>query len=324
MDLQRTSSKSTATAISAWFSLFALQDVVLLGYLVVIWALVRRSGASVLQATSSRHVYACVALAMFGAVFTRAAVDVPARVRAMVYRLTLTGVVLGNYLMLRDVLPLVRPDNMDAALLRMDLAVFAVEPAVWLQRFNVRPVVEYFAFFYYSYFGICITYLLRFVYLARRGRQTVEFTIGTVLVYCVGQLGYIAVPAYGPGTALAEAFAGPVHGGFFWGCVSRAVAVGGAMKDVFPSLHTAAPVWFTFFAFHLAKSDRRYRPLAWGTAFFAANIIFSTMFLRWHYAIDVVAGLVLASSIAYVTPRLARWEEARRHRAGLPGVWAFP
>ena len=324
MELQRTSSKSTAGAFPAWISLFALQDALLLGYLAVVWALVRRSGASALQAEGSRHVYECAAVAVFGAIFTRGVVDVPVRVRAMVYRLTLTGVVLGNYLMLRDVLPLVRPDSVDAALLRVDLAVFSVEPAIWLQRFNARPVVEYFAFFYYSYFGICITYLLLFVYLVRRGRQTAEFTIGTVLVYCLGQLGYIAVPAYGPGTALADAFVGPIHGGFFWGCVSRAVAAGGAMKDVFPSLHTAAPVWFTLFAFHLARTDRAYRPLAWVTAFFAANIIFSTMFLRWHYAIDVVAGLALALSVGYATPRLARWEEARRRRAGVAGAWSFP
>lgn len=324
MELQRASSKSTAGAIPAWVSVFALQDVVLLGYLAVVMALVRRAGGSALQIESSRHVYECAALATFGAVFTRGVVDVPVRVRVMVYRLTLTGAVLGNYLMLRDVLPLVRPDNVDAALLRMDLAIFGVEPAVWLQRFNVRPVVEYFAFFYYSYFGICITYLLLFVFLVRRGRQTVEFTLGTVLVYCLGQLGYLAVPACGPGTALADAFGGPIHGGFFWGCVSRAVAAGGAMKDVFPSLHTAAPVWFALFAFHLARTDRRYRPLAWGTAFFSANIIFSTMFLRWHYAVDVVAGLALGVSVGYAAPRLVRWEEARRRRAGVEGAWAFP
>ena len=323
MELQRTSSKSATGVFPAWASFFALQDVVLLGYLFTIWALVRRASGPVLQAASNRHVYACAALAVFGAVFTRAAVDVPVRVRAVVYRLTLTGVVLGNYLMLRDVLPLVRPDNLDAALLHADLAVFGVEPAVWLQRFNVRPVVEYFAFFYYSYFGICITYLLLFVFIVRRGRKTAEFTVGTVLVYCLGQLGYLAVPAYGPGAALADAYTGPIQGGFFWGCVSRAVAAGGAMKDVFPSLHTAAPVWFTLFAFHVARSDRRFRPLAWGTAFFAANIIFSTMFLRWHYAVDVVAGLVLAFSVGHVAPRLVRWEEERRSRAGLEGAWAF-
>lgn len=317
------SSKSTVTAIPAWASLFALQDLLPLGYLVVVWALIRRAGGSVLHGSNIRHVYASAALAVFGAIFARGAVDVPVKVRTVVYRLSLSGVVLVNYLMLRDVLPLVRPDHLDAALHQIDLALFSVEPAVWMQRFNVRPVVEYFAFFYYSYFGICITYLLLFVYVVRRGRHTVEFTIGTVLVYCLGQLGYMAVPAYGPGTALADAFTAPIQGGFFWGCVTRAVAAGGAMKDVFPSLHTAAPVWFTLFAFHVARSDRRFRALAWVTAFFAANIIFSTMFLRWHYAIDVVAGLVLASTVGHVAPRLARWDETRRRRAGLPGAWAF-
>src|SRR5262249_4336069 len=153
-----------------------------------------------------------------------------------------------GYLMLRDVLPLVRADEVDAALLRVDLAALGVEPALWLQRWNARPIVEYFAFFYFSYFGICIVYLVAVIFVARPTRATAEFAIGTILVYCVGQLGYMAVPAYGPVTALAGEFARPLEGGLFWGLVRRTVDAGGAMKDVFPSLHTATPVWFTLFA----------------------------------------------------------------------------
>jgi hypothetical protein len=321
MNYERTQTKSAVAATPSWVGLFALQDLLLLGYLFVVWALVRRAGAPAYQA--ERYVLASAALVGFGAFFGRAATEVSPRIRGAVYRVALTGAVLLDYLMLRVVLPLVRPDSVDAGLLRADRAIFGVEPALWLERWNTLPLVEYCAFFYYSYFGLCASYLLVAVFWSRPARATAEFALGTVLVYCVGQLGYMAVPAYGPVTALAGDFSGPLHGGFFWACVCRAVAAGGAMKDVFPSLHTAGPVWFALHAAARAKDDRRYRPVAWVTAFFAANIIFSTMFLRWHYAVDVVAGLALALGASVLARRLAGWEDDRRRRAGVEGVWTF-
>lgn len=323
MELERSSAKPAAATTFTWASVVSIHDVLLFAYLFAVWALLRRAGATSLASPAVRHVVIGAAAVTAGVVVGRGLTDLPARVRSGVYRLALTFAVVENYLMLRDVLPIVRPDSVDAALYRIDLALFGVEPALWLERWNTRPVVEYFSFFYYSYFGICLLYLLLAIYFTRPSRATVEFAIGTVLVYCVGQIGYMAVPAYGPVKALASSYAGPIDGGFFWGCVSRAVEAGGAMKDVFPSLHTAGPAWFALHAFARSETDRRYLPLAWGTAFFSVNIIFSTMFLRWHYAIDVVAGLALALGASFAARRLARWEEARRRRAGLDSAFVF-
>jgi membrane-associated phospholipid phosphatase len=327
MEFERTSPKpavaSPSSWASSWATYFAVHDVLLLGYLVIVWALLRRAGADSLRSPSVHHVALCFAIVAAGVLVSRGIADIPERVRAGIYRVALAFAVAENYLMLRDVLPVVRPDNVDLELHHVDLALFGVEPALWLERFNSRPVVEYFAFFYYSYFFICFGYLLLSVFFTKPNRGTTEFAIGTVLVYCVGQLGYMAVPAYGPVVALADQFHGPVNGGLFWGLVRSAVEAGGAAKDVFPSLHTAAPTWFALHAFARAERDPRWRPLAWVTAFFAANIICSTMFLRWHYAIDVVFGLALAFGASWVARRVARWEEARRRRLGLPDAWTF-
>ena len=95
------------------------------------------------------------------------------------------------------------------------------------------------------------------------------------------------------------------------------------MKDIFPSLHTAAPTWFTLFAFQRAKHDPRWRWPARVTAFFAANIIFSTVFLRWHYVIDVAAGLLLAFTASRLAVRLARIEEQWRSRHSFPAPWSL-
>jgi hypothetical protein len=302
---------------------FSIVDAILTGYLLVLTALLLRAEPSEVQAQCVRRSLVCIAVMVGGCVFARGATSVAPVIRRTVYRTVLVGMVLMNYLSLREVLPIIRSDTVDMALLRVDLLLFGVEPALWLERLNTRPIIEWFSFFYFSYFFICFIYMAVAVYVRRPGRATAEFAIGTALVYCLGQLGYMAVPGYGPIVALRDAYQGPLDGGFFWGCVSSTVQAGGAMKDIFPSLHTAAPLFFTLYAFHCARSDRRFLVPAVVTGFFSLNIIISTMVLRWHYAIDVVAGIALASGATFLAVRLARWEEGFRARLGEPAPWSF-
>jgi hypothetical protein len=97
------------------------------------------------------------------------------------------------------------------------------------------------------------------------------------------------------------------------------------MKDIFPSLHTAAPVWFALYAARRARVDRS-RAWAWVagvTAVFASHIVGATIVLRWHYVVDVVAGLALAAVAAWSAPRLASAERELRARLGWPSAWSF-
>ncbi|AKT36976.1 phosphatase PAP2 family protein [Chondromyces crocatus] len=322
-ELPGTSELPGASALKGILTLFTIQDAVLTGYLFAITALVARSEPSEIQAQCLRRTMASVLVLVLGCIFARGATSVSPAIRRTVYRMVMPGIVLMNYLTLRDVLPIVRTDSLDLQLLQLDLMLFGVEPALWMERFNQRPIVEWFAFFYFSYFFICGFYMLLAVWLRRPSRHTTEFAIGTGIVYCVGQLGYMAVPGYGPIGALQHMYQGPVDGGFFWKCVIDTVQAGGAMKDIFPSLHTASPLWFALWAFNSARYDKRFLPLAVVTAFFSGNIIISTMLLRWHYAIDVVAGVVLAVSALFLSIRLSRWEEEFRGKMGETAAWIF-
>jgi membrane-associated phospholipid phosphatase len=302
---------------------FALQDFMMLTYLVVVRLLLTRAASSAQQVSASRVTEVCIAIVLVSVIVGRLVPGVPGLVRKIVYSVGLVGVLLTNYLVLRDLLPVIRPDSVDAALLNIDVLLFGAEPSLVLEALNVRPVVEWFSFFYFSYFFICGTYMMVAVWLTRPSKHTTAFAVGSLLVFCIGQLGYMAVPGYGPHQFLASQFHGPVNGGFFWKCVWDTVQAGSAMKDIFPSLHTAAPTWFTLYAWNCSKDDPRWKWPARITGFFAANIIFSTVFLRWHYAIDVIAGLTLAITAGMLAPRLARLEEAWRMRHGFRGTWIF-
>ncbi len=320
IDGRRADLEATLRALAG---IFALQDVIMLTYLTIIGLMVWSTPPSPLQAGCARGIYLAMAAQAIGCFVSRGLLRLPYTFRAALYRVTIVGVLLANYLTLRDFLQLVRPDSVDESLVRLDLRLFGVEPALWLERFNVQPVVEWFSFFYFSYFTICIAYMLGVVWLTRPGRRQAEFAIGTLTVFSIGQLGYTAVPGYGPIGYLKDHFHGPIAGGFWWSCVWNTVKAGGAMKDIFPSLHTAVPFWFTLYALHQARTDRRWRWPARITGFFSANIIVSTMLLRWHYGVDVLAGLTLATTASLLAPRLAGMEEEWRRSHGFAPPWCF-
>jgi membrane-associated phospholipid phosphatase len=310
-------------ALRALAGIFALQDVLLLAYLGLTGLMVWSAPPGPAQAHCARVIYVSMAAHAIGCFVARGRPRLPVLLRAAIYRCSIVGVLVSSYLTLRDTLTLVRPDSVDEVLVRIDMRLFGVEPALWLERFNQRPIVEWFSFFYFSYFFICTAYMVTVVWLTPPARRTTEFAIGTLLVYTLGQLGYTAVPGYGPVAHLKDQFHGGVAGGFFWSCVWSTVQAGGAMKDIFPSLHTAGPSWFTLYALHQSRSDPRWRWPARITGFFAINIIVSTMLLRWHYGIDVVAGLALALTAGILAPRLAAIEESWRQSMGFPGPWTF-
>ncbi len=295
-------------------------DWLALSYLSLLSLLVLASPGAT-QARVLLRLALCAAVITGGAMVARVATELPVQLRLNVYRLALVLTTLDSYLMLRDLLPLVRSDSVDASLLALDRALLGFEPALWLERFNIAPVVEWFAFFYFSYFLICGIFVIGVLWLSPPSRHTSVFAIGSLMVMFIGHLGYLAVPGFGPVEHLKEAYAGPVQGGFFWNCVQSTVAAGGAQKDIFPSLHTALPTWFTLYSVYRSRDDKRWRVVAVVTGFFALNIIVSTMLLRWHYAIDVFAGLALASLAAFAAPRIAVWETKWRRARDLAPPW---
>lgn len=302
---------------------FALHDLVILTYQLAMYALVLVSGSGEAERRCARWLFASWSLLIVACVVARHDFGVSARMRTGFYRVVVSGTIVGSYLMLRDILPLVQPRALDAELLGLDLALFGVEPTLWLEPYTTPGLVEYFAFFYFSYFTLLGVYALAVLGLGLAKDAIAEFAIGGTLLFCIGQLGYVAVPGYGPIHHLSSAFAGPLEGGFFWRCVLVTVESASAMKDIFPSLHTAAPVWLAAFAVRRAVlgGGKLWKTAAVLTTFFAVNIVISTVVLRWHYAVDVIAGLALAFGATFAAPRLAEWEGSLRARHGLASAW---
>jgi hypothetical protein len=299
----------------------AALDWLVLGYLFTLMF-------EVVQGSGPRRAPAAVYLALDATLFLAALVVVRGELLrgrflpGLVYRLGIVGAILGSFFELQWILPAASGPSLDAELHALDLRLFGVEPAQVFDRFVHPATTEWFSFFYYGYFFLLAAHLLPVMLFMRDERTLQRFGFGVVWLYAVGHIVYTIVPAYGPYAHLA--FEHPLVGRLWWPLVERTVASvdGSARTDVFPSLHTAGPTFLALFSFqHRARSPFRY---TWAPlAFIATQIILATMFLRWHYLVDVFAGVALAVS-GVLAARIALAWDAARCAAGGPSVFPPP
>ncbi len=241
-------------------------------------------------------------------------------VSPLAYRIAIYGTVQISYFFFRELLPLVNSSSLDAELHALGELLFGGEPAILLDRYVTPATTEWFAFFYFGYFFVLAVHVVPLLFMSKNPRLVGELTFGMLFIFCVGHTLYMVVPGYGPYRAAADQFQHAFPPGLWLDVVMEAVASGGAQKDIFPSLHTAAPTLIALFSFrHRGLAPFRFTwPLM---LFFSTNIIVATMFLRWHYVLDVVAGLLLATVGQALSVVVTDFELARRRRRGLEPSW---
>ncbi len=305
-----------------WYDVLAFVDMYSVFYLVVLLLASiggygpRREHAIVVVTID----LACALALLYVARFRKR--DTPNPWVEFVYRAGFVAITAGTYLQLQYILPAASRTAYDANIYAFDMRVFGYEPALAWDQYVTPARTEWFAVFYYSHFCIILAHAVFYLLNGRNLRRLMHLCTSLVLVFCTGHLLYIVVPGYGPVHHFADQFVHPLEGGVFWHLVQEAVATSGAQKDIFPSLHTAGPSVFCMIAWvHRKSAPARYiwLPLSLWTT----QIILATMYLRWHYLIDILAGLTLAAISCYAALRITDWELKRRPKLGLPPVFAL-
>ncbi|HEY2797610.1 MAG TPA: phosphatase PAP2 family protein [Thermoanaerobaculia bacterium] len=194
----------------------------------------------------------------------------------------------------------------DDLLIAADRAIFGVDVTVWAQRF-VRPhLSDIFYVFYSTYYFIALTLGL-VLWLRDRGTAR-RFVFTLMVVYYVSYAGYFCIPALGPRFAQASEYTVSL--------VTTPVAhwindtINNLEKtkfDVFPSGHTMISVAVLIVAW------RRARDVFWGLLPVATGLIIATVYCRYHYVVDVIAGTTLAFA---TVPLGDRWYDAWMRRLG--------
>ena len=307
LELTRNVAERARTVIGIAAQNLAVQDVIALAFHAYLFLRVLVAPDSPEATVARRLALALFVITACAMVLARGEVIRSRRARALTYRLGLFMPMVLSYFEMRVLLPALQPELMDHRLFAIDRWLLGTTPSVWMDAWNVEPVVEWLSFFYYGYFLVLILMLVPALFVGK-GRPLQELMAGAMLIVAGGHFLYTIVPGAGPVATIP--FHQPLQGGFWWHQVELTVATAGAQLDIFPSLHTAFPAYFSLHAF----AYRHQQPFRWLwpiLTFVAVNIIIATMFLRWHWFIDVALGFLLAFAARGFAVGVAEREELR-------------
>lgn len=215
------------------------------------------------------------------------------------YPVVLVGL---TYKELTYLIPRIHPRDFDSALAALDYRVLGVNPTVWLERFTWPPLTEVLQLTYSTYYFLPI--ILGAVLWKKDELEKFHFFVFIVVLgFYLSYLGYIAVPAIGPRflSSIVEAQTKPLTGVLFFRAIRETLdSAEGITRDCFPSGHTELTLLVLYYA---RKFHRR---TFWCLLPFGVGIILSTVYLRYHYVVDVVAGALLAVMIVIIAKPLYR------------------
>jgi membrane-associated phospholipid phosphatase len=174
----------------------------------------------------------------------------------------------------------------DAQLIVVDQALFGGHASVWMERFITPVVSDVMSLCYFLH--LVVPPLVLLVAALRAPRSLfVESVEGFVLISVIGMTLYVAFPAIGPLHTLTHLYTRDLAGGFLTEANRAVIDATRVPRDAFPSLHVGISALMLVYAW------RTSRVFAIAIAPFVVGNWVSTLYLRYHYLIDVVAGFAL-------------------------------
>jgi membrane-associated phospholipid phosphatase len=214
------------------------------------------------------------------------------------------------YTNLHDTIGFVNTHDVHHMLDALDRVLFGTQPCVWAERFITPARTEVMQFFYLSFAWIAPSPALLLL-AQRRWREFRLVTLGTVVCFYLGYVLYVAFPAAPPRLVLVYDFTRSLEG--YTRLFSNLSASAFALLPVdsraaFPSLHAAVSLAALVFPWRYLR--------AWFFVLlpFVIGLWVSTIYLRHHYTVDLLAGWALVPLALCAAPRLDHWWAERQRR----------
>lgn len=220
------------------------------------------------------------------------------------------------YLMVRPIHPI----DYDVLLIRIDRALFGVNPTQWMEQFAHPVLTEIFQIAYFSYY---LLFIILGVEIYRRYAVEKFDQAAFLIVYgfYLSYLGYFLLPAVGPRFTLHEfmmmdtELPGLFLTQYLRDFINAAESIPRnhpnpievVQRDVFPSGHTQMTLIVTFLAFRYRLRSR------WLITSLAVLLVIGTVYLRYHYVIDLIAGGAFTWLTFWSGDRFEAWWSAQRH-----------
>lgn len=208
----------------------------------------------------------------------------------------------------------IRPNDYDLLLIDIDRWMFGGDPTVFLHKISHPLLTEILQIIYGMFYFLPI--ILAVALLRKRKMVETDFAIFTIIYgFFLSYLGYFALPAIGPRFTLHEFhnesidLPGILITDFLRNVTNTVESIPKGtpnpasivQRDVFPSGHTMITLVVIYLSIKL-KSRSRFFLVPVG-----ALLIFATVYLRYHYVIDLIGGLVFMLVCVFTSPFIFNW-----------------
>lgn len=182
----------------------------------------------------------------------------------------------------------INPHDIDYILIRLDYWIFNNYPGLVVERIENPFLTEVLQIAYLSYYFLPIT--LGVLLKIKRDEKGFDKSLFMILLcFYLSYIGYILFPALGPRYSMNHLYLGELEGLFLFDHIQRILNhLEGIKRDAFPSGHTAIALTVLVLAY------RYHRGFFYVTLPVVVMLVFSTIYCRYHYVVDVLGGIVLA------------------------------
>lgn len=180
------------------------------------------------------------------------------------------------------------PGWFDQWLIAADYALFGAHPTVWIEQFSSYHLTEFLQLTYTMYLPLVPGFGLLLWWRGQQAQFT-KFTAALCLTYYLNYVIFVLFPIEGPHHTLAHLQQVELTGGPVTAFINLIEKYGRVHGGAFPSNHVAGSMIVLFSA---CRFSRR-----WGYALapLVLSICLATVYGRYHYVVDVIAGTLMAA-----------------------------
>jgi membrane-associated phospholipid phosphatase len=179
------------------------------------------------------------------------------------------------------------PGWFDEYLIRADFALFGVHPTVWLEQYSSYWLNEYMQLVYTSYYLLTIGFGA-YLWMRKKRHEFAVFIASTCVAYYLCYVIFVFFPIESPYHTLRHLQQVELTGGPFTAFINLIEKHGRVHGGAFPSTHVAGATVVLISALQFA------RPVGYWLSALVFSICVSTVYGRYHYVVDVFAGMLMA------------------------------
>lgn len=188
---------------------------------------------------------------------------------------------------LEGVVHYINPKDIDPLLIKLDYLLFNGYPTVMLEGMQTPFLTDILQISYSTYYflPIGLGVLLKIKGMDREFDKTLFMIL---LCFYLSYIGYMLFPALGPRHVMNHLHSSELNGLFATEVIQETLnSLEGIKRDAFPSGHTGVALAVSALAYRFHKG------FFYVTLPIITLLIFSTVYCRYHYVIDVIAGIAL-------------------------------